>query len=160
MKTLPTWTIATAAALLIGLFAIPEQTNAQKLPCGLSAFPSGPFTLYVTESAQWVAVNQPPGTPPLNYSEQVSGQAEMPALVLANNGFYVSYNAVATEFGHFRTATDSFVYNFYGELSGGNVPLVASGSGPLDFNAVAFSINPSNCTMVFHRQGTSTATES
>ena len=91
MKTLSACTIAIAATLLLSLFTIPERAYAQQLPCGLSAWPTGSFTLYVTESAQFNTFGFSVSTllDQTNYSEQGTGQKVMPALSL-NGGSYTS----------------------------------------------------------------------
>ena len=155
MKTLSACTIAIAATLLLSLFTIPERAYAQQLPCGLSAWPTGSFTLYVTESAQFNTFGFSVSTllDQTNYSEQGTGQAVMPALSL-NGGSYTS-SAQTT-----GTGSASLTYETTVNTSGGgfnDVTLVGSATGPFlpnptflpngnELPEATLNINPSNCT--------------
>jgi hypothetical protein len=142
MKTLSTWTIATAAALLLSIFAVPERAYAQQ-PC-VSAFPTGPFTMYVTESVQ---LTVPPGIGTFNQSWQGSGQAVMPPLV-NSNGYLTSQSSIVTGTGSI--------------LQTGDYPISAVGPFTSDpaANTISIAINASNCewtvTMYFEIFGSGT----
>src|ERR1700680_4900477 len=147
MKTLSSWTIATPAALLLIIFAVPERAYAQQ-PC-LSVFPTGPFTMNVTESAQFTAPSVYPGVAPTTYSEQGIGQATMPALSTLNG--YLSSSTGQDTSPYQVTGTGSMLENTWASGEVAPFPilnLVDSAAGAiLVYNSagIAITINASNC---------------
>lgn len=126
--------IVTAAVVLLGVFTSPTASAQQT--CKLSAFPSGPFTLYFTNSLQ-LSLNN------ILYidDEQGSGQAEMPALKTLNGAIYSS-EGVATGTGSFMITQDAAA------TGGVAIPLVGSASGPfLPISYVSLFINVPTCTI-------------
>jgi len=143
-KSLGTVIITGVASLAFGIFAGPQPAAAQQLPCGLSAWPSGAFTIYVNESAQWKT--NPGYSTSTIYSEQANGQANMSAL-RPGGGFYSSAGTPSGT-GNINQTTE------IDELSVGPVSTAISASGPIvpstpvESSIVGLTINTSNCTML------------
>jgi hypothetical protein len=145
--------LATITVLLLGISVIPESTHAQQLPCGLSAWPKGTFTLYVTESAQ---ITVPAGDfsvlltgdAQATYSEQATGQASMALSGVGTPPSLYEASAPPIGTGSINRSSPEALYD-PSTLSTTLISLVGSGTGPFvpspSYSLIGIQIDPSNC---------------